>query len=71
MGRKVIINDDVIKRFICNSYMNGVRIAEIQTILKRDFEVDVSDRTLYRFIVKNCESRFKITHRKNGRNETK
>lgn len=67
MGRMVKITDNNVKRFICNSYMNGMRIAEIQTILKRDFEVDVSDRTLYRFIVKNCESRFKITH---GRHES-
>lgn len=63
MGRKRIIVDNVVKNFICNSYMNGMRIKDIILILKRDFELDFSDRTLYRFIVKNCpDNRFKITH---------
>lgn len=64
------IKDDTVKRFICNCYMNGMRITEIQTILKRDFDVNVSDRTLYRFIVKNCDSRYKITHKRNGSTES-
>ena len=65
MGRKRIIVDSVAKNFICNSYMNGMRIKDIILILKRDFELDFSDRTLFRFIVKNCPSRWAITHQKN------
>lgn len=62
------IKDEAAKNFICNSYMNGMRIKELQTILKRDFEVDVSDRSIYRFVVKNCPSRWAITH-PNGKNK--
>ena len=68
MGRKRIITDSVTKNFICNSYMNGMRIKDIILILKRDFELDFSDRTLYRFLTKNCPSRWAITH-PNGKNK--
>lgn len=65
MGRKTKINNEFVKSFIDNSYMNGMRVKEIHEILKRDFKIDISERTLFRFIVKNCPSRWAITHQKN------
>lgn len=71
MGRKIKIDNEFVKSFIGNSYMNGMRVKEIHEILKRDFKIDISERTLFRFIVKNCKSRWAITHpnRKNTINE--
>lgn len=60
-------NDDA-KKFVLLSYQNGMRVKELQTILKRDFNVNVSDRSIYRFVVKNCPSRWAITH-PNGKNK--
>lgn len=61
-------NDDA-KKFVLLSYQNGMRVKELQTILKRDFNVNVSDRSIYRFVVKNCpDNRYRITH-PNGKNK--
>lgn len=70
MGRRLKIRDDNAINFAINSYMNGMRVKEILLILRRDFEIDMSERTLFRFIIKHCPSRFKATH-PNGGNHKK
>lgn len=59
------IKDEAVKNLICNSYMNGMRIKELQSILVNQYDLKISDRTLYRFLTKNCPSRWAITHQKN------
>lgn len=61
-------NDDA-KKFVLLSYQNGMRVKELQNILVHQYDVKISDRTLYRFIVKNCpDNRYRITH-PNGKNK--
>ena len=49
--------------FILKAYKDGMRTKDILDILCRDFDVVITPRTLYRFIIKNNISRWHIWHK--------
>lgn len=64
MGRKFLITDERLKSYILQSYINGVRLEEIMRTIREEFELNICERTLYRFIIKNIPvTRYARTHK--------
>lgn len=70
---KLTKNTDA-QTFILKAYSDGMRTNDILETLSRDFDVTITPRTLFRFIVKNDVSRWHTSHkdwyaRKNNMND--